>query len=64
MLLYLARALYDSNKLAEAQSCLKRAIHLAPTDYKLRFNFALTMQVRGLGLEQRWGWVGRGQGAA
>lgn len=49
VLLYLARALYDSNKLAEAQSCLKRAIHLAPTDYKLRFNFALTMQVRGAG---------------
>ncbi|EFJ40533.1 hypothetical protein VOLCADRAFT_121713 [Volvox carteri f. nagariensis] len=44
VLLYLARALYDSNKLNEAQSCLKRAIHLAPTDYKLRFNYALTMQ--------------------
>ncbi|KAG2487876.1 hypothetical protein HYH03_013459 [Edaphochlamys debaryana] len=44
VLLYLARALYDSNKLAEAQACLKKAIHLAPTDYKLRFNFALTMQ--------------------
>ncbi|GFR40487.1 hypothetical protein Agub_g1054 [Astrephomene gubernaculifera] len=44
VLLYLARALYDSNKLGEAQVCLKRAIHLAPTDYKLRFNFALTLQ--------------------
>ncbi|PNW85504.1 hypothetical protein CHLRE_03g189605v5 [Chlamydomonas reinhardtii] len=44
VLLYLARALYDSNKLTEAQSCLKRAIHLAPTDYKLRFNYALTLQ--------------------
>ncbi|GIL51578.1 hypothetical protein Vafri_7539 [Volvox africanus] len=44
VLLYLARALYDSNKLNEAQACLKRAIHLAPTDYKLRFNYALTMQ--------------------
>ncbi|KAG2448186.1 hypothetical protein HYH02_006771 [Chlamydomonas schloesseri] len=44
VLLYLARALYDSNKLSEAQSCLKRAIHLAPTDYKLRFNYALTLQ--------------------
>ncbi|MEW5317155.1 MAG: hypothetical protein WDW38_008482 [Sanguina aurantia] len=44
ILLYLARAHYDSDDLRSAKSCLVRAIHLAPTDYKLRFNAALTMQ--------------------
>ena len=65
VLLYLARALYDSNKLTEAQSCLKRAIHLAPTDYKLRFNYALTLQVcawrGGASCRVGSGWVGSGR---
>lgn len=46
VLLYLARAYYDSDNLLKGQAALARATHLAPTDYKLRFNFALTLQVR------------------
>ncbi len=47
MLLYLARGHYDSDDLKAAKQYLLRAIHIAPTDYKLRFNAALTMQVSG-----------------
>ena len=46
VLLYLARGHYDSDDLKSAKQYLLRAIHIAPTDYKLRFNAALTMQVR------------------
>jgi RNA polymerase-associated protein CTR9 len=45
ILLYIARANYDSHDLQQAKQCLLRAIHLAPTDHKLWFNAALTMQV-------------------
>ena len=45
VLLYLARGHYDSNDLKSAKQCLLKAVHIAPTDYKLRFNAALTMQV-------------------
>jgi len=44
VLLYLARGHYDSDDLKTAKMYLLRAIHIAPTDYKLRFNAALTMQ--------------------
>ena len=47
VLLYLARGHYDSDDLRSAKQYLLRAIHIAPTDYKLRFNAALTMQVGG-----------------
>ena len=49
VLLYLARGHYDSDDLRSAKQYLLRAIHIAPTDYKLRFNAALTMQVGGGG---------------
>ena len=52
VLLYLARGHYDSDDLKSAKQFLLRAIHIAPTDYKLRFNAALTMQVWDL--EARW----------
>lgn len=58
VLLYLARAYYDSDNLLKAQAALARATHLAPTDYKLRFNFALTLQVRGRG---RRAWRGNAE---
>ena len=45
VLLYLARGYYDSDDLRGSKQCLLRAIHIAPTDYRLRFNAALTMQV-------------------
>eukprot|EP00873_Tetraselmis_striata_P036611 jgi/Tetstr1/456875/TSEL_043547.t1 len=44
VLLYLARAYYDSENLLEAKRTLLRAIHVAPTDPRLRFNLALVMQ--------------------
>ena len=45
MLLYLARAHYDGDDLRAARQHLLRAVHVAPTDYKIRFNVALIMQV-------------------
>ncbi|KAK9810525.1 hypothetical protein WJX72_012163 [[Myrmecia] bisecta] len=44
ILLYLARAHYDADNLMEAKSALLRAMHLDPSDHKLGFNTALTMQ--------------------
>ncbi len=44
MFLCLARACYDSDDLKAAKRYLMRAIHIAPTDYRLRFNAGLTMQ--------------------
>eukprot|EP00798_Chlamydomonas_sp_ICE-L_P008150 gene8150-1403_t len=44
VLLYLARAHYDGGDLRAAKQHLLRCIHVAPTDYKIRFNVALTMQ--------------------
>eukprot|EP00884_Botryococcus_braunii_P015610 jgi/Botrbrau1/2732/Bobra.0164s0012.1 len=44
VLLYLARAYYDSDRLPEACSALLKALHLQPTNHELRFNVALTLQ--------------------
>eukprot|EP01025_Chloroclados_australasicus_P015575 TRINITY_DN17496_c0_g1_i1.p1 TRINITY_DN17496_c0_g1~~TRINITY_DN17496_c0_g1_i1.p1 ORF type:complete len:1163 (+),score=199.91 TRINITY_DN17496_c0_g1_i1:73-3489(+) len=44
ILLYLARAFYDEDNLQDARKTLLKAIHLAPGDFKLRFNVALTIQ--------------------
>ncbi len=44
LLLYLARAYYDAGDLKEARSVLLKAVHLAPSDHRLHFNIALTMQ--------------------
>jgi RNA polymerase-associated protein CTR9 len=41
------RAHYDADQLPEAKRTLTKALHLAPTDHKLRFNVAVTMQVGG-----------------
>ena len=46
VLLYLARAHYDADRLGDARATLLRALHLAPADHKLHFNVALTMQAR------------------
>ncbi len=46
IMLYLARALYDDNKNSQAKRVLLKAIHLQPTQTLLRFNSAVTMQVR------------------
>lgn len=46
LLLYLSRAYYDSDDLLQAKQVLLKATHQSPTDYKLWFNLALTMQVR------------------
>lgn len=45
VLLYLARAYYDSDRLREACSALLKAVHLQPTNHNLRFNVGLTLQV-------------------
>jgi len=44
VLLYLSRVYYDSDDLQDAKKVLLQAIHRDPSDYKLRFNVALTMQ--------------------
>jgi tetratricopeptide (TPR) repeat protein len=44
VMLYLARAFYDSDRLPEARQTLIKAVHLQPTNHQLRFNIALTMQ--------------------
>jgi tetratricopeptide (TPR) repeat protein len=46
VMLYLARAFYDSDRLPEARQTLIKAVHLQPTNHQLRFNIALTMQAR------------------
>ena len=48
IMLYLARALYDAGKNSQAKRVLLKAIHLQPTQTLLRFNSAVTMQVRPL----------------
>jgi RNA polymerase-associated protein CTR9 len=44
VMLYIARAYYDWDKLLECKRTLLRALHLNPTDRRLRFNIALAMQ--------------------
>lgn len=44
VMLYLARAQYDADQLPEAKATLTKALHLAPTDHKLRFDVAVTLQ--------------------
>lgn len=46
VLLYMARAYYDWDHLQECKRTLLRALHLKPTDHRLRFDIALSMQVR------------------
>lgn len=46
IMLYLARALYDAGRNSQAKRTLLKAIHLQPTQMLLRFNSAVTMQVR------------------
>ena len=43
---YCCRAYYDSDNLPEAKKTLLKAMHVAPTNHRLRFDAALTMQVR------------------
>ena len=45
VMLYLARAHYDADKMLEARDTLIRAIHLWPNDFRLRFNLGVTLQV-------------------
>ena len=43
ILVYLARAYYDSGNLEEATKILLKAIHLTPVDFVLRFNLGLCL---------------------
>lgn len=45
LLLYLGRAYYDAGELKNARTVLLKAVHVAPSDHRLLFNIALTMQV-------------------
>lgn len=47
LLLYLARAQYESNDGEEAIKTVARALHLAPADHRLRFNAAYLLQQGG-----------------
>lgn len=59
------RAQYDADQLPEAKCTLTKALHLAPTDHKLRFDVAVTMQACVLvgvtachfALPQTWQWA-------
>jgi RNA polymerase-associated protein CTR9 len=44
VLLYMARAYYDWDHLQECKRTLLRALHLRPTDQRLRFDVALALQ--------------------
>ncbi|KAJ7515098.1 hypothetical protein O6H91_23G071200 [Diphasiastrum complanatum] len=44
VLLYLARSHYEAEQWQECKSVLLRAIHLAPSNYMLRFDAAIAMQ--------------------
>lgn len=45
VMLYLARAHYDADRMLDARQTLVRAIHAWPNDLKLRFNLGVTLQV-------------------
>jgi hypothetical protein len=46
----MGRAQHDANEHMAARRALARAMHMFPTDLKLRFNMAFVLQVgRGLG---------------
>ncbi|WPT12725.1 RNA polymerase-associated protein CTR9-like protein [Picochlorum sp. SENEW3] len=47
LLLYLARAQYESNNGEEAIKTVAKALHLAPADHRLRFNAAYLLQQGG-----------------
>lgn len=56
--LLLARAFYDADQMPQAKRALLRAVHLDPTDLKLRFNVALVLQVAIIAcLKSSWGWL-------
>lgn len=57
------RALYDADQLPAAKRTLCRAMHLEPSDHKLRFNVALTMQVSPVWQQCRSGQCGSGSGS-
>ena len=44
VMLYQARNAYDANQLAEARSFLRKALHVAPWNHRLRFNLAYVLQ--------------------
>lgn len=44
MLLYLARTHYEAEQWQECKKTLLRAIHLAPSNYTLRFDAGVTLQ--------------------
>lgn len=45
ILLYMARAYHDAGDHLASKSCLLRAIHLAPSNIKMRFDLAFVLQV-------------------
>lgn len=47
LLLYLAKAQYEADKTQEATKTVAKALHLAPSDHRLRFNLAYLMQQGG-----------------
>ena len=47
LLLYLAKAQYECDEIEAARTTIAKALHLAPTDHRLRFNAAYLMQQAG-----------------
>jgi Flp pilus assembly protein TadD len=47
VLLYMARAHHDAGDHLSAKRTLLKALHLAPSDIKIRFNLAFVLQVGG-----------------
>ncbi|WIA09833.1 hypothetical protein OEZ85_010047 [Tetradesmus obliquus] len=52
VLLYMARAHHDAGDHLPAKRVLLKALHLAPTDIKVRLNLAFLLQVLGAQLLQ------------
>lgn len=53
LLLYLAKAEYEADEVKEAIKTVSKALHIAPTDHRLRFNVAYLMQQAGAKILQQ-----------
>jgi RNA polymerase-associated protein CTR9 len=62
LLLYLAKAQYESDQVNEAIKTVSKALHIAPGDHRLRFNAAYLMQQAGAKVLQQEEFVGGDEG--
>ena len=58
LLLYLAKAQYECDEVEVARNTIAKALHIAPTDHRLRFNAAYLMQQSGAKILQQTEFAG------